>query len=154
MSRIHSPVLLFDDVERFILLNGKRFTDSESIYYIGTVNDQVVLHMVHLGELTGTSIFLDPTIEHQQVVQAAINLLIEGMATKTINWEDYGNHVAISDYVVMTHFSPIKERSVTLTASDLDLDAIPDTITLPPSKNSLEALSELLETMHLFKETL
>jgi len=64
-----------------------------------------------------------------------------------INWYEAGGYTAMSDYAVMTHISAVDGVSVVLTACEMELDAIPDMVTLPPTKNSLDTLTELLRTI-------
>ena len=144
--KVIPDILLTDETESFILQNGYLCSEKDD-FYVGTTHSQIVLHKLDHNKEVGSSVFLDPTTEHYQIVQHAIELLIESMSGCIINWYDSGAYTAISDYAVMTHISAVDGLSVVLTACEMELDAIPDMITLPPTKNSLDTLTELLRTI-------
>ena len=80
--RINNPIILEDEVERFIAYNANVEIGNGIYYYTGTNNTQAFIHTHSTGDKLGESIFLDKGLQEIEAVHVLIDLLIEGMGTK------------------------------------------------------------------------
>lgn len=144
--KLHHPIILEDETERFLLSNGSYHMHDRIHYYIGTNNEQVVLHSHKSGDEFGESIFLDKNVQEFEAVHSLMDVLIEGMSGSLNKGPVIYHKATCSGYVVITgHSGTYNQDTATLAIYQESHFSEATLINLPYNRVSLEVVKDLLK---------